>query len=406
MTEITCAASLKQDRVSSIQKFNAYFYYVGIFVYCVNIVLSRSTFTALLSDFFFSSTKLLCILLFCLAAVTKVTVKISRVLIAILSVVLALLVYQKSQSVTPLIFVLSIYSVPSENIQSVLRLFIFSLLFSCLIVVFSALCGIIPNIYRPGVYFLLPYDLGFSYGSMPGYYLEGISIATILYFRGRIPKLTGWIIVFSSLLNFLFWGFVTQSFIVLLALIGTFVLDQGRESRTDHKYVRVFSILSFCLIPLVFFFVNYFFSEGNPVMQFFNRLLTWRLGLGRNALHAYGVSLFGKNVSFSGFGFSPTDMAVSSGGRLTLDSSSTYDYVDSSYVINPILYGVVCALLIIFFYMMLAVKSYKANLDYVCFLLIVLAIQGCVNWVLFELYLNPLPLFAALLFSDKKTINF
>ena len=402
MTKITCAASLKQDRVSSIQKFNAYFYYVGIFVYCVNIVLSRSTFTALLPDFFFSSTKLLCILLFCLAAVTKVTVKISHVFIAILSVVLALLVYQKSQSVTPLIFVLSIYSIPNENIQSVLRLFIFSLLFSCLIVVFSALCGIIPNIYRPGVYFLLPYDLGFSYGSMLGYYLEGISIAIILYFRGHVPKLTGWIIVFSSLLNFFFWGFVTQSFIVLLALIGTFVLDQGRESRADHKFVRVFSILSFCLIPLVFFFVNYFFSEGNPVMQFFNRLLTWRLGLGRDALHAYGVSLFGENVSFSGFGFSPTDMAVSSGGRLTLDSSSTYDYVDSAYVINPILYGV-CALLIIFFYMMLAVKSYKANLDYVCFLLIVVAIQGCVNWVLFELYLNPLPLFAALLFSDKKT---
>ena len=238
---------------------------------------------------------------------------------------------------------------------------------------------------------------------MLGYYLEGISIAIILYFRGHVPKLTGWIIVFSSLLNFFFWGFVTQSFIVLLALIGTFVLDQGRESRADHKFVRVFSILSFCLIPLVFFFVNYFFSEGNPVMQFFNRLLTWRLGLGRDALHAYGVSLFGENVSFSGFGFSPTDMAVSSGGRLTLDSSSTYDYVDSAYVINPILYGVVCALLIIFFYMMLAVKSYKANLDYVCFLLIVVAIQGCVNWVLFELYLNPLPLFAALLFSDKKT---
>lgn len=103
MTKITCAASLKQDRVSSIQKLNAYFYYVGIFVYCVNIVLSRSTFTALLPDFFFSSTKLLCILLFCLAAVTKVTVKISHVFIAILSVVLALLVYQKSQSVTPLI---------------------------------------------------------------------------------------------------------------------------------------------------------------------------------------------------------------------------------------------------------------------------------------------------------------
>ena len=403
MTKITCAASLKQDRVSSIQKFNAYFYYVGIFVYCVNIVLSRSTFTALLPDFFFSSTKLLCILLFCLAAVTKVTVKISHVFIAILSVVLALLVYQKSQSVTPLIFVLSIYSIPSENIQSVLRLFIFSLLFSCLIVVFSALCGIIPIIYRPGVYFLLHYDLGFSYGSMLGYYLEGISIAIILYFRGHVPKLTGWIIVFSSLLNFFFWGFVTQSFIVLLALIGTFVLDQGRESRADHKFVRVFSILSFCLIPLVFFFVNYFFSEGNPVMQFFNRLLTWRLGLGRDALHAYGVSLFGENVSFSGFGFSPTDMAVSSGGRLTLNSSSTYDYVDSAYVINPILYGVVCALLIIFFYMMLAVKSYKANLDYVCFLLIVVAIQGGVNWVLCELYLNPLPLFAALLFSDKKT---
>ena len=403
MTKITCAASLKRDRVSSIQKFNAYFYYVGIFVYCVNIVLSRSTFTALLPDFFFSSTKLLCILLFCLAAVTKVTVKISHVFIAILSVVLALLVYQKSQSVTPLIFVLSIYSIPSENIQSVLRLFIFSLLFSCLLVVFSALCGIIPNIYRPGVYFLLPYDLGFSYGSMLGYYLEGISIAIILYFRGHVPKLTGWIIVFSSLLNFFFCGFVTQSFIVLLALIGTFVLAEGRESRADHKFVRVFSILSFCLIPLVFFFVNYFFSEGNPVMQFFNRLLTWRLGLGRDALHAYGVSLFGENVSFSGFGFSPTDMAVSSGGRLTLDSSSTYDYVDSAYVINPILYGVVCALLIIFFYMMLAVKSCKANLDYVCFLLIVVAIQGCVNWVLFELYLNPLPLFGPLRLSDKKT---
>lgn len=403
MTKITCAASLKQDRVSSIQKFNAYFYYVGIFVYCVNIVLSRSTFTALLPDFFFSSTKLLCILLFCLAAVTKVTVKISHVFYCNTVCCSCAFSLSKSQSVTPLIFVLSIYSIPSENIQSVLRLFIFSLLFSCLIVVFSALCGIIPNIYRPGVYFLLPYDLGFSYGSMLGYYLEGISIAIILYFRGHVPKLTGWIIVFSSLLNFFFWGFVTQSFIVLLALIGTFVLDQGRESRADHKFVRVFSILSFCLIPLVFFFVNYFFSEGNPVMQFFNRLLTWRLGLGRDALHAYGVSLFGENVSFSGFGFSPTDMAVSSGGRLTLDSSSTYDYVDSAYVINPILYGVVCALLIIFFYMMLAVKSYKANLDYVCFLLILVAIQGCVNWVLFELYLNPLPLFAALLFSDKKT---
>lgn len=118
---------------------------------------------------------------------------------------------------------------------------------------------------------------------------------------------------------------------------------------SNGKKLKIFALLPYSAVVFasVVTYLSYKFSWSDPFLVSINKLITGRLGLGRNAFDTFGVHLFGtRNVQFIG-----------SGGKT--ESVIGYNYVDSSYVQMLFTYGIVPVVLLIIIYVVASRKQYK-----------------------------------------------
>ena len=118
---------------------------------------------------------------------------------------------------------------------------------------------------------------------------------------------------------------------------------------SKEKKLKIFALFPYSAVVFasVVTYLSYKFSWSNPFLVTVNKLITGRLGLGRNAFDTFGVHLFGtRNVQFIG-----------SGGKT--ESVIGYNYVDSSYVQMLFTYGIVPVVLLIIIYVVASKKQYK-----------------------------------------------
>ena len=118
---------------------------------------------------------------------------------------------------------------------------------------------------------------------------------------------------------------------------------------SKEKKLKIFALFPYSAVVFasVVTYLSYKFSWSNPFLVTVNKLITGRLGLGRNAFDTFGVHLFGtRNVQFIG-----------SGGKT--ESVIGYNYVDSSYVQMLFTYGIVPVVLLIIIYVVASRKQYK-----------------------------------------------
>ena len=118
---------------------------------------------------------------------------------------------------------------------------------------------------------------------------------------------------------------------------------------SNGKKLKIFALLPYSVVVFasVVTYLSYKFSWSDPFLVSINKLITGRLGLGRNAFDTFGVHLFGtRNVQFIG-----------SGGKT--ESVIGYNYVDSSYVQMLFTYGIVPVVLLIIIYVVASRKQYK-----------------------------------------------
>ena len=118
---------------------------------------------------------------------------------------------------------------------------------------------------------------------------------------------------------------------------------------SNGKKLKIFALLPYSAVVFasVVTYLSYKFSWSDPFLVSINKLITGRLGLGRNAFDTFGVHLFGtRNVQFIG-----------SGGKT--ESVIGYNYVDSSYVQMLFTYGIVPVVLLIIIYVVASKQQYK-----------------------------------------------
>lgn len=118
---------------------------------------------------------------------------------------------------------------------------------------------------------------------------------------------------------------------------------------SNEKKLKIFALLPYSAVVFasVVTYLSYKFSWSDPFLVSINKLITGRLGLGRNAFDTFGVHLFGtRNVQFIG-----------SGGKT--ESVIGYNYVDSSYVQMLFTYGIVPVVLLIIIYVVASKQQYK-----------------------------------------------
>lgn len=368
------------------------FYYIGIIAFFAESIILNSTYSVVLGDALTVVLKLFPLLLMVMSIATKSLLKYSYILLLLVCVACGLLSYRNSGSTTIITIVLLIFGALDLPIKYIAKYVQCTIVFTCIFVVISALLGVIPNIYRPGMYGFIPYDLGFGYGSQIGYCIESMLICQIIRTHGRLTNMQTVGYCAAALLYYLFWHFSSQFIIIIALLVICHIPFKTNYIVTKTKILLI--SLIFPIFGFGYLLFNYSYTSAIPWMNRLNQLLTWRLGLGYNALHNFGISIFGKKISFSGFGINgDTQIFSGAGGQQTIAGSGDYDYVDSSYLLAPLLFGLVCFGLILCAYSVILSTFYKLHYKTLVFVVLMIGLQCCINPILHQLVYNPILLF-------------
>ena len=119
-----------------------------------------------------------------------------------------------------------------------------------------------------------------------------------------------------------------------------------------------------------------------------NSLLSSRLELGAAAIKNYGYSLFGKEIEWIGFNYK-TNISIADG----------YNYVDSSFLLLALNYGVVFLIITLIIYSFIIYRATKRKDYYLIIVLITILVFSITEPRLMNFTFNPFPI---LLFTRRR----
>ena len=237
--------------------------------------------------------------------------------------------------------------------------------------------------------------LGFVYVSTPAFFFLYIFL---LYINVKKEKLNYLDLLLGVIINYYLYlktdtkhpFFVFNCIILLMVL---FIFKPSLKN-TVFKYIKCDQMKR---IPLICVLVSLGLClyNRNTAWNRLNDIVSGRLGLGRDAINYYGLSLFGQDVDLVGYTISNMNV-------------ENYNWVDSSYIIFMIKFGIVPLLLILVLYEEMINKSYKKNNIYLLISLITSLFISVFDFSLFDITVNIFPYLAfcnGFSFENSKTIE-
>lgn len=164
---------------------------------------------------------------------------------------------------------------------------------------------------------------------------------------------------------------------IYLFLMRYYWQNHGERIRKNRLLVAAPAAL--CVFT---FLIHYCYKPENAAWSQLNSLLSGRLALGKAALQTYGVSLFGTNITWVGFGITGT-------------ATGEYNYVDSGYLKTMFDSGLVVLCLIIVMYTVMMYYAVKQKDFYLQTALLVALILSITDPMLFHIEYNVFPFFIA-----------
>lgn len=193
----------------------------------------------------------------------------------------------------------------------------------------------------------------------------------------------------------------TRNTELVMCICITFVLLYSYVVQKSNKFFRSRIITiplkySFILLAFLSLSLGALYDSSNTFLVFLDSLFSTRLGLVHSALHNYGISLWGQNIIFIGNGGSVAGRA-------------DYNFVDSSYCLLLIRYGIVCFSIFAFIYTFIQKRALDGGNFKISFVLLIIAIHSFTEHHYIEYFYNPclLLLFADLrnLYANKQTVE-
>lgn len=278
----------------------------------------------------------------------------SIILLGILSILIFLFAHNKNI----ILLLLALISLRNLNINRLIKITFNIFTFIFLITVILSLIGIFPDwiFYRGNI---VRHSLGFLYPTDAiGIYLEII----IMFFYIRKSKSSFTELLVLETINVFLYKYTDGrlSFILISTILGILLLRKFKFIRKLYNYniiQKTLKILCYTL-PIVLF-ISYnclavLYLNNNNFAIKINELLSNRLKYTSEAYENYGVSLFGENIEWNGwggFGYINTDEM----------EDFRYNYVDSSYARVIFDYGIIFSVIIILAYTLILLKNYKKN---------------------------------------------
>lgn len=203
-------------------------------------------------------------------------------------------------------------------------------------------------------------------------------ILSYFYIKNGIIKIYDYFIVFLVSYGLLRYCDAKLDSISIMIFIGCLLIaNHCKKSKKNknllYKYIIIFSI-PLCALLTYLLTANY--DSQNPFYMVTNILLSGRLHLGYEALTEKGIKFLGQTY-------------IQYGG----DSGIFYNFIDSSYLVLLIIYGLYYFTLVMFAHICICYKSYKNRNYLMIAILIVIGIHSMVSQHFMEFAYNPFYLY-------------
>jgi len=205
------------------------------------------------------------------------------------------------------------------------------------------------------------------------------------------PELTS--ILGLSVFSYIFCDARTNVFCMVLtfAVFLYLKLRNHISDKADCHYVmnpKFSRVLVFSMPICAIFFISLTFlfndQTNNIILNIINSLVSNRLYLGNIGLERYGIHLFGSTFQMFGYGGSTTP-------------PSDYFFLDSSYVLILIRYGILIFLAVLIIFVFSSLRAEKQKNIALLWILTLIAIQCMTEHHLLDIAYNP---FLFLIFSE------
>ncbi|KRL26174.1 oligosaccharide repeat unit polymerase Wzy [Limosilactobacillus frumenti DSM 13145] len=178
----------------------------------------------------------------------------------------------------------------------------------------------------------------------------------------------------------------------------------GQLARQHHLWARTIAIF-YWILPIIAGYITvltaYLYHPNNASMEKLNSLLSGRLYFGHLAFIKYHLTLFGQKVVENGFGGNAGHHLANS------NDSSSYFYIDSSFLRIIILYGIIMFILILLALSAISWLSIRQEDFALASILVIVTISAVVEQRLIDITYNPflLALFAQCYYQIKNKIG-
>ena len=313
----------------------------------VSVVVFFNTLSTTMLDRTFFQVKVnflfLVVLLLGLRFLYKMRVSYKYLILSILLLLSGVLVYFQTNRLNFLVYSMLLVLLVNVDMKVVLRNYVVVAGILVFGVFLLSLVGIVPNLQynRAGV---IRNSFGFIYPTDFASHCFYLFLAISYLLKDKFIWTRS---LFGVLLSAFIIKYCDARLNALSILLATVIFIYFYYSK--EKKLKIFALFPYSAVIFasIVTYLSYKFSWSDPFLVSINKLITGRLGLGRNAFDTFGVHLFGtRNVQFIG-----------SGGKT--ESVIGYNYVDSSYVQMLFTYGIVPVVLLIIIYVVASRKQYK-----------------------------------------------
>ena len=266
-------------------------------------------------------------------------------------------------SSSSVLFLTLVYIMAFKNVNhlSIFKYSFFALFLSFILIILSGFCKFVPDYSRVAIRYGIErtrYNLGFYDHIGPHTYFLSIVIMYFLY----IKELKRIHLIVILLLN-IFLFVLTDSknhFLCVNILIAIYFIVICKNNDKIYRLIYIFTLFSPILYCVLITTMVFLYKIKVPFFEILNKILTGRLYLSAKGFEKWGITLFGQ----------VTDM-----GNKIIE----YQYVDSSYLNILFNFGIISLIIVILFYIMFTLLTYRCNMKVFTIIIFIVLLNGVID---------------------------
>lgn len=302
-----------------------------------------------------------------------------------------------ARSLVLLLLVLILVSISNLDVYKLLKVSFYVVTGVYVVIVPLSLFGMVPDwIFMRGE--TIRHSLGFFY---PTVAISIYLVIVMLYIAVRKLELSYPETALLELINLLLFkltdGRLSFVLVTLILVMTLLFKNEGLRSLVQRPAVLKLCRFVTCCLPLTLFLLTQLlvtmYRNDVPIARFADSLLSHRLQLADAAYQEYGISLFGADIKWYGWGGS---------GYIEQDPDFKYNYVDNSYAYVLVDEGIYTLTIVLAGYSLLLMVLFRQQQWPLIFVICTVLLWSFVEHGLIQLRLNPaLVIFAAALVNNN-----